>query len=492
MTEEHYQGWHSITWSHEADQGEDAEFDIEETEFVEDFRLYTPPSPAIAGTVCLLFGIALGYSLYPAEQTPSTMARVAAIAVGVAFLVSVFFDSRKGLRNLFRTDLLCLIGLYGLTLAEFLFPQEKFDDMVDTVGVANALNVVLVGIAGLAIGRHLVAPKPVRSRWLTLDEISNQTLFWGFILSAFLAYLYMLMSVNFDPILLIEEMLGPRFSQPWSRGRIGGWGSLLTELNLLSYVIPPLMAVVWNRRQTFPVWQLAIMTSIFSLVIFQAFAGGTRNVFIAHIATFLMSYLLTLPRNTVRNTILPILAAGFIAVYGSYHMLEFRTMGLRNYVTNQVYASGETRETLAVDYNLAAIAPLLDVFPESQEFLGFEVISWSLVRPIPRALFPGKPEGLSISIEDIVGAEGYTIATTYLGESYMMAGWLGVIGMSLFFGALAAWWNRMAMRQQSDYALVVYALGFFAAGITMRSMFWLTTAILPVIALIVFRKFTSR
>jgi len=72
-----------------------------------------------------------------------------------------------------------------------------------------------------------------------------------------------------------------------------------------------------------------------------------------------------------------------------------------------------------------------------------------------------------------------------------MAGWLGVIGVSLFFGALAAWWNRMAMRQQSDYALVVYALGFFAAGITMRSMFWLTTAILPVIALIVFRKFAA-
>ncbi|MBD2026057.1 hypothetical protein H6F80_16925, partial [Leptolyngbya sp. FACHB-711] len=185
------------------------------------------------------------------------------------------------------------------------------------------------------------------------------------------------------------------------------------------------------------------------------------------------------------------LVAGFIAVYASYHMLEFRTMGLRNYVTNQVYASGETRETLAVDYNLASIAPLIDALPARHQFLGFEVIYWSLIRPIPRALFPSKPEGLSVSIEEIAGAEGYTLAATYLGESYMMAGWLGAIGMSLFFGALAAWWNRMAMQSQSDYALVVYALGFFAAGITMRSMFALTTTILPVIALIVFRKFTS-
>jgi hypothetical protein len=462
-----------------------------EVESIDDSQLYTPPFPTLAGTVCLVFGCLLSYSLYPTEDTPSTMARVAAIGVGVAFLVSIWFDSRKGLRNLFRTDLLCILGLYGLTLAEFLFPQEEFNNMIDPIGTANALNLVFAGIAGLAIGRHLIAPTPVRSRWLTPDEISNQTLFWGFVLAAFLAYLYMLMSVQFDPIALIEGMIGPRFSEPWARGYLGGWNSLLTELNLLSYIIPPMMAVVWNRRRTFSVWQIIVMGSIFALVIFHAFSGGTRNVFISHIATFIMSYLLTLPYNNFKNTVIPILLAGFIAVYASYHMLEFRTMGLRNYIINQVYASGETRETLAVDYNLASIAPLVEVFPTQQEFLGFEVISWSLVRPIPRALYPGKPQGLSVSIEEIAGVQGYTLAATYLGESYMMAGWLGVIGVSLFFGALAAWWNRMAMQSQSDYALVVYALGFFAAGITMRSMFWLTTTLLPVIALIVFRKFTS-
>ncbi|MBD2001058.1 oligosaccharide repeat unit polymerase [Leptolyngbya sp. FACHB-541] len=480
MTNNH-QDWQAIAWSDEA----------EEAGSISDFRMYTPPSPSIAGTVCLLFGVVLGYNLYPAEETPSTMARVAAIAVGVAFLISVFFDSRKGLRNLFRTDLLCLLGLYALTLAEFLFPQEEFNNMVDTTGTANALNLVFIGIVGLIIGRHLVAPTPVRSRWLNLEEITNSTLFWGLLLAGFLAYLYMLMSVQFDPVALIEGMLGPRFSEPWGRDRLGGWSSLIIELNLLSYAIPPLTAVVWNRRQMFPLWQLLIIGSIFTLVMFQAFAGGTRNIFIAHISTFVMSYLLTLPRNNFRNTVIPILLAGFIAVYGSYHMLEFRTIGLRNYITKQVYASGETRETLAVDYNLSSIAPLIKAMPANHPFLGLEVLYVAAIKPVPRALFPAKPEGLSISIEEIVGAEGWTVATTYLGESYMMGGWLGALAMSLFFGALAAWWNRMAMREQSDYALVVYALGFFAAGITMRSMFWLTTAILPVIALIVFRNFTS-
>lgn len=460
-----------------------------ELEAYPDPRTYYPPAPALAGTVCLLFGLFLAYSLYPSETTPATMAKAAAVPVGISFLVSILFDCRKGLWNLFRTDLLCLIGIYGLTLAEFLFPQEEFNNMTTVAQTANSLNMTLLGISGLAIGRHLVSPKPMQSRWLQLQEISNNALFNVYVVSALLGFLYMLMAVDFDPVALIEGMLGPRFTEPWGRGRLGGWNSLLTELGLLRYIIPPLAGVIWNRRRSYAAWQMLIMTAIFALTMFHGFSGGTRNIFVSYIATFLMGYLLTLPKTTFRNTVVPILFATFISLYGSYHMLEFRTIGLRSYVENRVYESDSSRDTLAVDYNLSSIGPLVDAMPARHPFLGMEIITWSLVKPVPRVFFPGKPEGLSVSIEEIVGAEGWTVAVTYLGESYMMAGWFGVIGVSVFLGALAAWWNRMAMKQQSDYALVVYALGFFAAGITMRSLFWLTTAILPVIALIVFRKF---
>ena len=462
-----------------------------EGEWNDHARLYPPLAPTAAGTACLLFGIFLSYTLYPSATSPSAMARVPAIAVGIAFLVSIWFDTRKGLRNLFRTDLLCLLGLYGLTLMEFLFPQEEFNTLLTLQQTANSLNLVLVGMAGLAIGRHLVAPIPMQSTWLRLDEISNSTLFRVFVVAGCLAYLHILMSVQFNPVALINGMLGARFSEPWARGHLGGWSSLITELFLLTYALPPLMAVVWNRRHSYAFWQLLVMGSMYLLVMFHAFAGGTRNVFITHISTFMMSYLLTLPRNTFRNTVLPILIAGFIAVYGSYHMLAFRSIGLRSYITDQVYASPEQSKTLAVDYNLFSIGLLMDALPRDHAFLGAEIAVNAITQPVPRAFWPGKPERLSVSMEDIVGADGWTVAATFVGESYMMAGWLGAIGMSLFFGALAAWWNRMAMQEQSDYALVVYALGFFAAGITMRSMNWLTTAMLPVIALIVFRKLSA-
>ncbi len=452
-------------------------------------RAFPPPAPEAGGTACLLAGIAMAYSLYPAESTPTEMASVAAVAVGIGLLASTFFDSRKGLRNLMRVDLLCLVGIYALTLLEFLFPQDGFDAMVNTEETTMALNMVLVGMACLSLGRHLVKPQPMRTTWLNLAEISNESLFQVFLICAFLGFLNMLLSVNFNLFEMIDAMMGPRFTEPWGRSRLGGWSSLLVELALLINIVPPLAGVILNRRKSFSRIKLIIVLAILLLTLFQGFSGGTRNIFVTYLATFLMGYLLTLSKNTFLNTVIPIFATILVIGFASYHMLEFRTMGLRNYIQNEVYASDSTRDTLAVDYNLAPMGFIASAMPETHAYLGAEILTWSLVRPIPRAIWPGKPEGLSVSIEEIAGAEGWTVAATYLGESYMMAGMFGVITMSLAFGALAAWWNRMAMAHQSDYALIVYALGFFAGGVTMRSMFWLTTTILPVLALIAFRRF---
>jgi hypothetical protein len=73
-----------MVWSDEIDELDELD-EFGEVEFVEDVQLTFPPAPSIAGTVCLLFGIVLAYSLYPAEETPSTMARVPAIQWALPF-----------------------------------------------------------------------------------------------------------------------------------------------------------------------------------------------------------------------------------------------------------------------------------------------------------------------------------------------------------------------------------------------------------------------
>ncbi|MGB2925462.1 MAG: O-antigen polymerase [Limnothrix sp.] len=451
----------------------------------------TAPSPTNVGTLCLIGGILFAFVSFPSgfAEGSTAMAGSAARFVGIGFALSVCFDATKGLRNLFRVDLLCIFAIYGLTLLEFIFPQEVFENMTTPEETSLSITIVLVGIFFLSIGRHLVPPKPIKSKLLALSDISNDSLFKVILIAGFLGFLYMLMSVQFNLFEMINAMTGARFSQPWGRSRLGGLNSLIIELKMLTYAVPPLTAVALNSFKQIPAIQLAIIIFICGLVFFDSIAGGSRNIFIAHISTFLMAYLIVLPKNTLVNTLAPIAFTVWLSGFVSYHMLEFRTIGIRNYIENEVYASGQGRESFAADYNLASIGWVASEMPDPYPFLGWEVVTWSLLKPIPRALLPGKPEGLSVSIEEIAGAQGWTVAVTYLGEAYIGFGMLGVIGVSLFIGALAAWWNRMMIVGQSDYGLVVYALGFFAAGITMRSMFWLTTAILPVIALIVFRKY---
>ncbi|NJN73123.1 MAG: oligosaccharide repeat unit polymerase [Limnothrix sp. RL_2_0] len=449
------------------------------------------PSPSNVGTMCLLAGISIAFVSYPSafSEGPEAMAAIAARFVGIGFLLSVFFDAMQGIRNLYRVDLLCIFAIYGLTLLEFLFPQEVFTDMTTPEETSLSISIVLVGMFFLSIGRHLVPPKPIKSKFLTLADISNDSIFKIVVFSGFFGFLYMLMNVEFSIFKMIDAMMGARFTQPWGRGRLGGINTLIIELKMLTYIVPPLTAVAWTRIKKFSISQFMIINLICALVFFDAIAGGSRNIYIAHISTLLMAYLIVRPKNTMINTIVPIMLTVWISGFISYHMLEFRTMGMRTYLDNKIYATDQVRDSFAADYNLASIGWVASQMPDPYPFLGWEVVTWSLIKPIPRAFLPGKPEGLSVSIEEIAGATGWTIAVTYLGEAYMSFGMLGVVGVSLFLGALAAWWNRMVVVGQSDYALVVYALGFFAAGITMRSMFWLTTAMLPVIALIVFRKY---
>ncbi len=438
----------------------------------------------IPGTFALLCGLLLAFITININETPSLMARQVAIPVGIAIAVSVGFDFMRGLRNLFRADLLCLIALYFLTLVEFLYPQNQFDQLLTPEQTVQALYVVLVGFAGLAIGRHLNFLKPAAQGWLDFNHIPNQVLFRLFLTAALLGYFYIFLSVDFDPFKVFDALLGPRFGVPWGRGRLGDWRSLFIELKLFVYVIPPLTGIIWNRRQYFRTWQVFLVIVVFIFTLFEGFAGGTRSVFSTYISTFLGGYLLSLKRPNLFNVAIPTVVMGPAIVFATRHMLGFRNMGIRRYLETAAYATEKVQGTLSVDYNLNTIGALVDAFPKNHDFLGLEVLFVFATKPIPRVFWPDKPENLSVSIEEILDAKGWTVSSTYIGESYMIGGILAVILVSLALGMLASWWSRTAAFHTTGYGIVINALGFFTAGITMRSLSVLTTSLLPILGLI--------
>ena len=80
-------------------------------------------------------------------------------------------------------------------------------------------------------------------------------------------------------------------------------------------------------------------------------------------------------------------------------MLELRSAGgIGSLATEERHY-----DTLYIDHNIVNISNLTNVFPDVVDYLGLEIPYQSIIKPIPRALWPGKPEGLSTSIEAALG-----------------------------------------------------------------------------------------
>jgi hypothetical protein len=442
------------------------------------------PWPRLDATISLLIGFiitAFAMAGGDARPTSSGLAHTTAVGVGLSLLVSFAFELRSGLRNLVRADLMGILALYYLTLWEFLFPQPFFDVEMRFPDVTyKALWAVMLGFTGIAIGRHLipkgrqpfeqVMTKPVPPNLLVY-------LFWG---SFVLGYLHMFLGVNFDIPKMLDYMTRPRFEQPWGRGKFGDWKALINELSLLLYFIPPLTALVLARRHQFsPVVIISTLLG-FGWTLFYGFCSGTRNLFGAYLVTFMIAFAFATPAERRQQVVLvcACCAAAFALATGA--MLQMRTVGFQRWWKGE-YTEYANRQSTAVfvDDNLLAIGKIAAYFPARSGYLGGEIPYLALVRPIPRALWKGKPEGLSISVEEhVFQMRGLTISSTFVGEGYMSGGLVGVSFYALVLGALAGLWNRMASPRNSDLGILIYSSGFFAVVITMRSIMTLTTALL--------------
>jgi hypothetical protein len=440
----------------------------------------TARGAGLASTATILCVLMLTIVALPAGSAVEVFT-AAAVGVGISLSAATVIEATAGVRNLIRVDLLILWVLYGLTFFEFLFPQVDVDAVVSPEAAINGTNAALLGFAGLVVGRHLV-PRRSGSRPLpAFMDARPSNIFLLFVLATLLGYLHVFVAVDFNPFELLRQMSLPRFLQSWSRGKFGGDAfSLLVEVGALIYLIPPIAGLVFARSKDYRVGQKVVVTIVLAFTFYFGFALGTRYVLVTYVFTFLGAYFLNKPNLKLWQVLyqgVPILV---VLVIGTVYMLEFRNVGLGK------FSLLESRsDTLFVDHNMVTLSRITDLFPNLYGFLGFEVPFLGLIHPIPRIIWPGKPEGLSVSLEAALGYDPATVtfAATFVGEAYMAGGLLAVMLGALLFGAAAEMWNRVGRDLSSPFAQLLYSSGFFCAALTMRSMVWMSVTMLPTLAL---------
>jgi oligosaccharide repeat unit polymerase len=447
-----------------------------------------PPHPDPAGSILCLIGLAATAFLLRGP-TAEDVARFGAYGVLLSIGISLAMDLRRGVQNVIRTDVMAIMSLYFLTLAEFLGHQGQYNSSASMASTRTAVLACICAYAGLVVGRHLVPPTRKHPfQKLFQQEIPSSVLFSIFWACVIIGYLNMVIAVHFNFVWLVEYFMQPRFSQPWQRGRLGDWKAMLYELSMLLYLVPPLGGVLLARRRKHPGFQVALVMLGVLFTLFYGFSSGTRNIFASYLVMFLIGYVFAADRTQTKEIIVLATVCVVALVFSTKVMLDFRDVGLEDYITKGYYKEAshtDKGQSIAVDNNLYAISRVTEYFPRHHAYTGLEIPYLALIHPIPRVLWPGKPEGMSITVEDIFGADGWTIATSVVGEEYIMYGFIAVFLMSIFFGACCAWWNLLASPKNSEYGILVYASGFFSAVITMRSMNWFSTALLPTLAGIV-------
>jgi len=436
-----------------------------------------------AATLFLVLGALFASVAARTAGTTNEAFGFAAAVFGCAVAMALFIEAQPGIRNLFRVDVFMIVVLYGLTFLEFLFPQDDLSFQLTPEAACAAIDAVLCAFAGLALGRHAVRMYAGQTLSDLALSLSPSRMFGLLLACAFIGYLHILIAVDFNVLEALEQMTWPRFTQSWTRQRVGGLGSLLSELGLLIFLLPPLVGAILAEHQRYKAYQKAGALLILTLTLFYGFSGGTRYIFLTYLATFGASYLMLRPSITWSSLVIVGLPLAMMAGAGTYYMAELRTVGLGNWEH-----AIERTDRVFVDMNILNVAGLIQVFPDQYDYLGLEIPFVAAIRPIPRVLWAGKPEGLSISIEEVLGAKGWTLSATYVGELWMAGGLFAVVLASLIFGASAARWNRLGATAQGNLDKIVFATGFFAAGLGMRSFMSVAPAVLPTLALYVVRR----
>jgi hypothetical protein len=252
---------------------------------------------------------------------------------------------------------------------------------------------------------------------------------------------------------------------------------------MLLFLVPPIAGVVFARRHVFSKSQILLVAAGFAFEMFYGFSSGTRNLFISFVVAFLIGYAFALPRGRRTEMLAILITSVTVSLISTMWMLNFRQIGLRAWFQGVRVQSDIHEKLLHVDMNLFVIGELVRTFPREHEFLGFEVPYLALIRPIPRALWPNKPTGMSASLESASGAdeEGWTVAASFVGEAYIAGGMVVVLLTGIFFGVICTWWSKLASPRNSEIGVLIYASGFVAVAISMRSLFVFTTALIPTV-----------
>ena len=123
-----------------------------------------------------------------------------------------------------------------------------------------------------------------------------------------------------------------------------------------------------------------------------------------------------------------------MVLYAMEVMLEYRNRGLAT------FWSGPTAvqiDRINVDDNFLRLAQVVELFPDKHDFVQHKMVVYTLVRPIPRVFWPGKPTDPGFDLAELAGVQGASLSASVVAEWFASGGFIAVVLGGLLYGVLA-------------------------------------------------------
>lgn len=270
-------------------------------------------------------------------------------------------------------------------------------------------------------------------------------------------------STNFNFAEMFSYLGANRWAAPWGRAQLGGWESFRDQMQYFGYVLPSLTALIIARRG----FGIQAWLSVGASALMLAFLaqGGGRRIIGVTVGAALLVWIQAQPMLKVRR----LAVAGAITVVmaaAMQLMLNIRTVGYEEYM----FLGQSQYDYMHVDDNYLRLAQVLEIVPAEHPHINSQQIWFTLVRPVPRVFWPGKPIDPGFDLPSIVGLKGVSLSTSIIGEWYLAYGWLAIILGGWLHGRLARTAN--SLREQPEYHNnpIVYGLAVMILVAGMRSM----------------------
>lgn len=420
-------------------------------------------SEAAIGVAATVAGLLIGLALFPEDPSPrgALMGPAAILSLGI-LLVPVIRAIQRSPATLNAENLVALGFVFWLLLD----PIQGAYDLRDAAdwAIRDAFIAIGVSAASMWVG---VAGKPwPLPKWITeiaMRPMDTRTV--GRLVPVCLAlgmfnYAY---STNFNLAEMFSYIGANRWAAPWARGQLGGWEAFRDQLQYFGYILPSLTALLIARTG----FSFSVLLSIGASAIMLAFLaqGGGRRIIGVTVGAALLVWIQAQPVLKVRR----LLIAGAITVVMAATMqlmLNIRGIGYAEFM----FLGDSQYDYLHVDDNYLRLAQVIEIVPADHPHVYFQQIWFTLVRPVPRVFWPGKPLDPGFDLPSIVGLKGVSLSTSIIGEWYLSYGWLAIIFGGWLHGRLARTAN--SLREQPAYQNnpIVYGLAVMVLVAGMRSM----------------------